>query len=145
MQENLTTLRSFLSLRTMPRCDSGLPHDTRNIVGTSGNVTCSRRSTASSSRFLRPGISGITMVLGREKRRELQNLSTPVPHFQSGSGSLNHTGGTCSHGGMIDYPRYPISEMHLGRSPDSMEIQRWKVNFKTEVCSKTADGSKKLR
>ena len=29
--------------------------------------------------------------------------------------------------------------MHLGRFPDSMEFQSWKVNFKTEVCAKTAN------
>ena len=29
--------------------------------------------------------------------------------------------------------------MHLGKFPDSMEFQSWKVNFKTEVCSKSAD------
>ena len=29
--------------------------------------------------------------------------------------------------------------MHLGKFPDSMEFQSWKVNFKTEVCLKTAD------
>ena len=51
---------------------------------------------------------------------------------------LNHTGGTCSHGGMIDRTRFPISELHLGKCPDSMEFQSWKVNFKTEVCSKSA-------
>ena len=51
---------------------------------------------------------------------------------------LNHTGGKFSHSGMTDYLRFPISELHLGNFPDSMEIQSWKVNFKTEVCSKTA-------
>ena len=39
---------------------------------------------------------------------------------------------------MIDYPRFPISEWHLEKFPDSMEFQSWKVNFKTEVCSNTA-------
>ena len=43
---------------------------------------------------------------------------------------LNHTGGT-SHGGVIDYSRFPISELHLGLFPDSMEFQSWKVTFKT--------------
>ena len=46
---------------------------------------------------------------------------------------------TYSHNGMMDYPRFLSSEMHLGIFPDSMEFQSWKVNFKTEVCSKTAD------
>ena len=40
---------------------------------------------------------------------------------------------------LIDYPRLPISELHLGKFPDSMEVQSWRVNFKTEVCSKSAD------
>ena len=40
---------------------------------------------------------------------------------------------------MMDYPRFLSSEMHLGIFSDSMEFQSWKVNFKTEVCSKTAD------
>ena len=40
---------------------------------------------------------------------------------------------------MIDYPRFPISELHLGKLPDVMEFQSWKVKFKTEVCSKSAD------
>ena len=31
-----------------------------------------------------------------------------------------------------------ISEMHLGKFPDSLELQSWKVNFKTEVCAKSA-------
>ena len=51
----------------------------------------------------------------------------------------DHSGGTCTHSGMIDYPRFPISEMHLGKFPDAMEFQSWKVNFRIEVCSRTAD------
>ena len=39
----------------------------------------------------------------------------------------------------MEHAKFPISEMHLGKFPDSMEFQSWKVNFKTEVCSKTAD------
>ena len=74
-----------------------------------------------------------------EMRREPQNSSTPVPRFQREAGLLNHTGGIYSHSGMIDYPRFPISEWHLGKIHDSMEFQSWKVNFKTEVCSKSAD------
>ena len=36
---------------------------------------------------------------------------------------------------MMEYPRFPISEMHLGKIPDSMEFQSWKVNFMTDVCA----------
>ena len=74
-----------------------------------------------------------------EVRREPQNSSILVPRFQSGGELLNHTGGTVSHCGMFVYPRLPISELHLEKCPDSMEFQCWKVNFKTEVCSKLSD------
>ena len=74
----------------------------------------------------------------RDMRREPQNSSIPVPRFQIGGGLLNHTGGT-SHSGMIDYTRCPISEKHLGQCPDSMEFPSWKVNFKAEIRSKSAD------
>ena len=57
------------------------------------------------------------MVPERRRRREPQNSSIPEPRFQRG-GILNHAS---------------------GRVPRLMEFQSWKVNFKTEVCSKTAD------
>ena len=112
-------------------------------------TNCSRRTTsalfnnsknfATSSQELRPDSEGNTKRPEREMRREPQNSSIPVPRFQSRGGLLNHTGGTYSHSGMIDYPRFPISELHVGKFPDTMEFQSWKVNFKTEVCSKSAD------
>ena len=52
---------------------------------------------------------------------------------------LNHTGGTCSHSGMMGYPRFPFTEWNLGKISDSMEFRGWKVNFRTEVCPRTAD------
>ena len=39
----------------------------------------------------------------------------------------------------MDYPRYPISEMFLGKFPGSLEFQSWRVNFKDEVRTRTAD------
>ena len=78
------------------------------------------------------------MVQGTEVRREPQDSSIPA-RLQNGAGFLHHTGGNYSHNGAVDYPRFPISELHLGKFPDLMEFQSWKVNFKTEVCSKTAD------
>ena len=72
-------------------------------------------------------------------KRVSLNTSIPLHHFQSRSGVLNHTGGTYSHCGMMDYPRLPIREFHLGKFPDSVEFQCWKVNFKNEVCLRTAD------
>ena len=39
----------------------------------------------------------------------------------------------------LDDTRFPFSEVHLGKFPDSLEFPIWKVNFKTEVRSKSAD------
>ena len=72
-------------------------------------------------------------------KRESLNTSIPLLHFQSGKGMLHHTGGTYSHSGMMDYPRIPITEMHLGKFPDSVEFQSWNVNFNNEVSTRTAD------
>ena len=87
---------------------------------------------------LRPGIAETMRRRESVLKRESLNMSTRLPHFQSGDGLLNHTSGTYSHSCMMDYPRFPITEMHLGKCPDSMEVQSWKVNFKTEVCAKSA-------
>ena len=35
----------------------------------------------------------------------------------------------------MDYPRYPVSELHLGNFPDSLKFQSWRVNFKSETCA----------
>ena len=117
--------------------------DTRNIWSTSGNVFESlpareRPSSALSSLreftefgiiFLRIGRSGST--------GNIMEHGIPTPSLTLKP--LSHTGGTYSRNGKIGYPRFPISEMHLGWFPDSVEFQSWKVNFKTAVCSKTAD------
>ena len=75
------------------------------------------------------------MEYGGGVRREPQDSSTPVHRFQKGAGILHDTGGTYSHCGMMDYPRFPISELHLGKFPDSFEFETWEVNFKTDVCA----------
>ena len=74
---------------------------------------------------------------------ERASLDTSIllHHFQSRSGMLNHTGRTSAHSGMMDYLRIPIAEVHLGKCPDSMEFQSWKVNFRTEVLSKNSRSS----
>ena len=66
-------------------------------------------------------------------KRESLKTSLPSPHFQSRSGLLNHTGGTYSHNGMMDYQRILFGKIH-----DSMEFQIWKVNFRTEACLRRA-------
>ena len=71
------------------------------------------KTLASSSQELRPDIPGNTIQPESGIRREPQNSSILVPRFQRESGLLNHTGGTYSHSGMTDYPRFPISELFL--------------------------------
>ena len=44
-----------------------------------------------------------------------------------------------SHGGMMDYLRVPITERNIGKFPDSMEFQSWKLDFRTEVFMRTAE------
>ena len=70
-------------------------------------------------------------------RRDPQSSTKPTPSLTLKP--LSHTGGTYSRNGKIGYPRFPISDMHLGWFPDSVDFQSWKVNFMTAVCSKTAD------
>ena len=80
---------------------------------------------------------GISGNYGTGERNE-QNSSIPIPRFEGVQSPLYHAGGTCSHIGVMDYPRYPISEVHLGKFADSLKIESWKVNFKTEECAKSA-------
>ena len=61
---------------------------------------------ASSSQGLRLDIPGKTKQPGSEMTRAPQNSSIPVPRFQRGGGLLNHTGGTYSHGDLIDFPSF---------------------------------------
>ena len=136
---------TILSSRTLPRCGSGLPRNTKNCTGIMGKVFerppvqeelpstvfQNSKNLASSSQDLRPDISGTA--------RKSLNTPTRSPHFQSRSGMSNHTGETHSHSGMIDYPRIPRTEWNLGKILDPMEFQSWKLNFRTEVCMRTAE------
>ena len=73
--------------------------------------------------------------------REPRSSAIPTPRFNHGVASLNpfsHTGGTHSHNDMVAYPRFQISEMLLGKFPDSLEKQSWKVILETDACSETA-------
>ena len=47
--------------------------------------------------------------------------------------------GTYSQSGVMNYRGHQIPEMHLGKFPDPAEFHSWKVNFKTDVCSKAKD------
>ena len=91
---------TLASPRTIRSRDSGVPHDTRNVMGTPGNVferlraREGRTSTlfnksqnlASFSQELRLDIPGNTKRPQSEMRREPQNSSILVPRFQSGGG-----------------------------------------------------------
>ena len=106
----------------MPCRDSGLPRDSQHCLGSRVETWHFRNTPASE----------------REIRREPQNPTIPTPRHNQGIATPNpwsHTVGTYSHKMMMDNPRFPISEMHLGKFPDSLEFQSWHVNFKTEVCS----------
>ena len=109
--------------------------------GLSSSIWNNSKNLATSSQELRTDTEGNTKRPESEMRREPQHSSIPVPPFQSESGLLNHTGGTYSHSGVINYPRFPISKLHLGRFPDSMEFQSWKVNFKNWSMCKTSKSS----
>ena len=100
------------------------------ILETFLKAYCSRRTVvsslqklwnlSSSSCGLGPSNTVNIMEHGAGVKRESLSSSTPTPRFNQGI--LSHTGGTYSFNGMMDYPRYPISEMHLGKFPDSLEF-----------------------
>ena len=48
-------------------------------------------------------------------KRESLTTPTQPSHFQSRSGILDHTSGTYSHVGLMDYPRVRIKEWNLGK------------------------------
>ena len=86
-----------------------------------------------------------------EMIREPQHSSTPMSRLQSGSGLLSHTGGTCSHSSVIDYPRFPVSELHLGNSRTHWNSNAGKSTSSLkyvqnqQILISTCNGSKKLK
>ena len=131
----------------MCSCDSGLPLDARNTMGTSGNVfekACllekdhpqlSSRIHGIWHHLLADGHQEILWNMEEERdeiRRVLQYQHHALIKVLE---PLHHAGGTYSQNGVMDYPRCPISELYLGKCLDSLEFQSWKVNFKTEVCA----------
>ena len=116
----------FSESRTLPRCDSGVPRDALNCMGTIGNVFNYHLlkkdyllQSPTNSKNLEPSLRnrglGLLELQGGESemKRESRNTSVFVTPFP-----LNHTGGTWSHSGMMDFSRVPITEMHLGKFPD---------------------------
>ena len=111
----------------MVSCDSGLPPDTQNTLGTSGNVFESLRAREGpslalfeNSRDLASSSCGLglgnTVEHWKGVRRDPRSSSIPNPRLNHGNATLSplsHTGGTYSLDGVMDYPRFQISEMHL--------------------------------
>ena len=137
---------SVRSPRGMVSCDSGLPPDTQNPVGSWGNVFegLPGREGQSSAFFENPknlassscGLgSGNTVEHWKVVRRDPRSSSIPNPRFDHGIATLNPWRNFFSK--WCDGP----SEMSdLGTAsrkifPNSLEFQSWKVNFKTEVCA----------
>ena len=112
-------------------------------MGSSGNVfELPAREGPSSSIF--ENSKNLPPSSGRGRMREPQSSAIPSPRFNQDSAPLNpicRTGGTCSLNGMMDYPRFQMSAMQLRKFTDSMEFESWKVNVKTEVCSKSAENA----
>ena len=118
------------SPRTTPCCDSGLPHDTRNIVGTSGNVFDSLlaregpssaffvdpENLTSSSCGLRSGNTGNTMRHGEGLRREPQCPTKPTSRFTRNY-DLCRARGNYSQNCVST-----ISELHFGKFPNSGDL-----------------------
>ena len=129
---------TILSSRTLPRCDSGLPRNTQNCTGSVWNVFerplvqeglpftifHNSKNLASSSQDLKLDVSE-TASREREMKSESLNTPTQSPHFQSRSGMLNHTGGTHSHDGMMDYPRLPFFGMESWNIAWLYGLQNW--------------------
>ena len=110
---------SIPSSRGMISSDSFLPHDTRNSLGTSGNIFESQsardgpssafferpKNLASSSCGLRKGNTGKFMEHGGGVRREPQSSTIPTPRFTTNHSTWTptyHTGGTYSQNGTKD-------------------------------------------
>ena len=125
------------SLRGMLSRDSGLPHFSRNSMGTSGNVfenlpAPERRS---------PSLPGIAMRHGEGLRGEPQSSTIPTPRFSRNLdawNSVRHTGGTYFQNCTMEAPRFLISKLHFGKFPDPDDFRCWRANFKTEVCVSTS-------
>ena len=134
----------------MIRHDSCLKTDTRNSLGTSGNVFEglpargepssalfeNEKNLASSSCGLKS--IGTGKIVEPRGGQEAQDSTNPTPRFVTEFSTWNpqyRAGGTYPQICMMEFPRTRISELHFGKFPDSVDFQCWKVNFKTEVCS----------
>ena len=152
----------ILSSTTLLRCDPGLPRSTQKCTGIMGNVFerplaqegesstlfNNSKNLASSSQDMRAEISETAR---NDMKRE--SMVTPIqpPHFQSRSRMLDHTGGTYSLVGIMNYPRVLITEWNLGNFQTLWNFEAGSLtsglkfvceqpNLKSRCC-----GSKKLK
>ena len=80
-------------------------------------------------------ISGNTVVLEKEMRREPQDSSTPSPRFQKGTGIFKPYWWNLFSQGLPEISHLEKASWKIHR----LEFQSWKVHFKTEECLQTAD------
>ena len=120
------------SPREVRSTDSGLPRDTLNSMGTSGNFfwksTCSRRT------ILLTPLSEEEECGSCEVRQYLLHALVRALHSWILTDVLEEL--SLWYDGL---PRFQISEMHLGKFFWLKECQSWKFHYKTEVCSKSAE------
>ena len=143
---------SIPSPRGMISRDSCQQSDTRNSLGTSGQVFeglpargepssalfGNSKNLASSSCRLKPIEKGKIAEQREVLRIELQNCTIPGPRFVRKFSTWNplyHAGGTYPQNCMMECLRNQISELHFDKFPDTSGFQCWKTNLKTEVCS----------
>ena len=115
-----------------------MSNDARNAMGTSGNVfeSLPAREGLSLPRFENSknlALPPCEMKQDSRMRRDAQSSTIPRPSQEGVQGRLFTTGGTYSHNGVMEYPRYSILEMQLGKYSDCMEFQSWNVHFKTKI------------
>ena len=103
----------------MPETSLGSPAAQEDCSST---IFRNSRTPISSCCGVQPEETEKTMGQVREVVREPQNTCEAIPRFQRGASVFGHTRGTCSHGGVIDYPRFSVSEMHLRLTPSKPEL-----------------------
>ena len=124
------------SSRDVHSRDSGLPSAARDTIGNSGNISGSPAPReGSSSAIFENSRSPISSCFGKGPGATEKALET-VKEVTRKPKNVSKTGGTFSHVVLtvIDYPRFPVPKMHLGKFPDCLEFQSWEVSFKIEVC-----------
>ena len=152
------------SYRTVPRRDSGLPPETLNMMGISDvferlparegqprNISKNHGIWHLLSRGVKPKLTEHAMTTGSKRRPEQQDLSNSRHILHCGDGISRHTGGTYSHGGMMEYPDFQSRSCILQNSltPWNLKagksISRLKFVRRQRILKSRCHGSQKLR